>query len=77
MYLPWVSEQEAINGKFVAADLATMQTAWNTFFTNITAGGFAPAVASYKYASVTPALNFQCELLLATQKRRQDRLRAV
>jgi hypothetical protein len=75
LFLPFLSEQEQSNGAIVAGDLATMQTAWNTFRTNMNTAGVALAVASYKHASSSPATSVVCESEIGTQRRRQKRNR--
>jgi hypothetical protein len=75
MFLPFLSEQEQSNGTIVAGDLAVMQTAWNTFKTNITAAGVVPVVATYVHADKYTTQAFVCEAQTGTQRRRQKRNR--
>jgi hypothetical protein len=75
MFLPFLSEQEQSNGAIVAGDLATMQTAWNTFRTNMAAAGVALVVATYAHADKYTVDSVVCESEIGTQRRRQKRNR--
>jgi hypothetical protein len=75
LFLPFLSEQEQANGTMVAADLAVMQTAWNTFMAAMHTATYDLVVASYAHANATLVNTIVCESLIGTQKRRQNRNR--
>lgn len=80
IFLPFVAEGEMDKGKADPTALAAIQTAWDTFNTNLAAGGglvdpFILGVASYKHSHFQGLSSLVAESALATQKRRQDRLR--
>jgi hypothetical protein len=84
LYLPFVSEGSATNGFLTSGVQGGLQTAWLTFFTGILADAttpLTPGVASYDRAHggasahFTPEFSSSVESVLATQRRRQTRLR--
>lgn len=84
VYLPFVSESQMTNGSLISADPPIVGTAWNAFVTALGAQSPTPftfGVASYDRkgggagAHFTATTGVFCETLLATQRRRQGRLR--
>lgn len=75
IFLPCLGE-DAINGSTIqTSQYAAWQGSWATFNTAMAADGFSLGVASYKHATFEPATSLHEELYLATQRRRQSRLR--
>jgi hypothetical protein len=75
IYLPFQSETNMANGLLTGASLTTAASAWNTFFTAMAAGSSPMCVASYKWSTAPTVFSLQYETPLATQRRRQSRLR--
>lgn len=77
LFLPFTAENEMVNGFVRSLILPGMQTAWTNFVTSLNA--LTPAVsltvASYKLSVATNVLLAGPEPTLATQRRRQTRLR--
>jgi hypothetical protein len=76
LYLPGTCESVQNGGTLVAGTVTSMQTAWNNFLTAMVAAGQQPVVASYLHATQHPVAAFTVETFLATQRRRQGRIRA-
>lgn len=74
-YIPFTSEGNVANGVVAGATVTTMQAAWTAFRTAMIAAGTQPIVASYVHSTQHPITAYTVEALLATQRRRQDRLR--
>jgi len=89
LYLPYISESVASNGSASSA-VTSCQSAWDTFLSTMTAAGLTPCIASYGFSQYrkgttvitntwTPTQNaitkYTVESILATQRRRQGRLR--
>lgn len=74
IYLPGVCESLQSAGT-LNFSLATQQSAWNTFMAAIVAGGAQLVVASYLHATAQAVATATPEAPLATQRRRQGRLR--
>lgn len=75
MYLPFIAESSAGNGTLVVASQTTLNAAWLAFIAALGAGGAELVVASYKNANAHQLDSIAAEIPLATQRRRQDRLR--
>ena len=83
VYLPCASEETVASGTLNTATQASMQTAWNTFRTNCAGANCAMGVISMstnpgppaRVPSIRPVISVAVESALATQRRRQDRLR--
>jgi hypothetical protein len=84
VYLPFVSESQMTNGSLISADPPLVTTAWNSFVTALGASSpvaFTFGVAAYDRAGGGAGAHFTvttgvfCETVLATQRRRQSRLR--
>lgn len=73
LFLPFITEAAQSNGTITG--VSTTQTAWNSFFSSLTAGGNLLVVASYKHGVATVVTSLVVESLGATQRRRQTRLR--
>jgi hypothetical protein len=84
VYLPFVSESQMTNGSLISADPPLVTTAWGNFVAALGAQTPVPftfGVAAYDRAHNGAGAHFTvttglfCETLLATQRRRQSRLR--
>jgi hypothetical protein len=75
IFLPFVAENMQQNGTLDPTTVTSVQTAWNTFDTNMTTAGYPMAVLSRVGASVTYPVTKLVEATAATQRRRQSRLR--
>jgi len=75
IYLPFGAEASQADGELSGGVVTSGQTAWDTWLATMIAATFQPVVASYKLALAFPVLNVSCETPLATQRRRQGRLR--
>jgi hypothetical protein len=86
IFLPFIVESAQVNGALTSGEVATMQPAWTAFLASLAADSTAPGpwalvVASYdrKHAGAgaheNPAVAATVEAVLATQRRRQGRLR--
>jgi len=74
-FLPFTGESQINDSALVSTDRAAMQTAWDTFRDDIVTGGGSIVVASYGLSVATDVELPVVETSLATQRRRQDRLR--
>jgi hypothetical protein len=78
VYLPFQSEAAEADGALNPATQTAAQAAWSTFLTAIAADATTPmtlVVASYKLSSARNVQSVAVEGMLATQRRRQSRLR--
>jgi hypothetical protein len=77
VYRPFTAEETATNGFLDSANVALLQTAWENFIASLAADAFSDTlvVASYKLATKDPVVSVNAEAALATQRRRQTRLR--
>lgn len=75
VYLPDVAEGVMANGQLNGAVQVTMQTSWSGFLAALTAAGWAMVVASYEHSFANDVQTVNVEQALATQRRRQTRLR--
>jgi hypothetical protein len=72
VYLPWVSEDNFASGIIDAAAVSATLAGWNTFNTQMIAGGATLGVASYAHSSFSPITSLSISTKAATQRRRQD-----
>jgi hypothetical protein len=80
IFLPFVGETAMSNGSLTSPHPGDITTAWQTFQSNLASDPQNPAdlvVASYKLASDRIVGTIVCESVLATQRRRQGRLRSA
>ena len=77
LYIPFTAESAQVNGGLDGTIQAAMQSQWGTWEAAMAADGFQHVVASYKLAHENAVTNWQVETFLATQRRRQGRLRAA
>jgi len=80
VFLPFTGESVMANGVLDNTTRSSMETQWNTFQAALKADPDTPCficVASYKLASQREPLALSVEHLLATQRRRQGRLRGA
>lgn len=76
VFLPFTSEAHIDDG-FLASDVQEpMQEAWQQFVDDVFAEDWQLIVASYTHSTISVVGNVIVELPLATQRRRQDRLRS-
>lgn len=84
IFLPYTSELQSANGSLVPAAQTALQTAWDAFRTSMSGAGVPLAVISLSTNQTTtpprsptarPVISTTAELRLATQRRRQSRLR--
>jgi len=75
VYLPATDEAFSNAGAFDATAQASMQTAWTNFVAAMSASGYVLCVASRKHLTFHQVTTVQVEGLMATQRRRQQRLR--
>jgi len=75
MYLPFVAEGEQSSGVLGSTNLATAQGHWDNFRTAMIANSAPLVVASYKNSTAEDVTGIHLESIIATQKRRVDRLR--
>lgn len=73
IFLPFTAESKMANGTLVSPTAQT--AAWVAFANAMIAVGWHLCVASYLLASQVPVANLAVESTLATQRRRQTRLR--
>jgi hypothetical protein len=76
IFLPFTGEGATDNGTIITATQAGATNAWVTFANDMDTAGASLGVASYAHSDWNQAIAIQCETFVATQKRRQDRLRA-
>ena len=74
LYLPAIAENAMADG-VINGSLVAQQTAWNNFLAAMDAAGAALQVASYTQTDSRDVTAVVCEAVLATQRRRQSRLR--
>ena len=79
VFLPLISENIISDGRLNSTTAANVTTAWEAFRTHSPVSGeqFGLVIASYKLASGELVGNVLCETVLATQRRRQGRLRGA
>lgn len=77
IFLPFMSENIISAGGLNPTTAANVTAAWNTFEANMAAAAIpiGLVVASYKLAVAEDVAALACESVLATQRRRQGRLR--
>jgi len=73
IFLPWVNEGIADQGTLTSTRQTAMQSAWNTFISDMSTNNCPVVVASYKLASSAIVQTLFVESLLATQRLRQPR----
>lgn len=79
-YTPFTGESVMSDGMLDGTTAASMTTEWNSFMANLQGDPTTPCgivVASYKHAVATDIVAFNVEGVLATQRRRQGRLRGA
>lgn len=78
IFLPFTDQTSAVDGKLADLTVTDTTAAWQGFQTSLNAGSpaFTLGVASYKLAQFNVAESILCEAPLATQRRRQGRLRS-
>lgn len=75
LYLPFVGESQQNGGLLNQTVVTDVQGGWDDFKLSMLAFGMELVVASYKLAEATNVTTLTCERPVATQRRRQDRLR--
>lgn len=81
VYLPMVGENQTTNGAIPSVGVTAGQAAWDAFLTAMTTATCFPVVASYDRAHngagahATLVTKYVYEAVVATQRRRQSRLR--
>lgn len=75
IFLPFVAEGVMASGIITSGDLTAVRAGWVAFLNDMATAGSAIGVASYVHADWNQAINVTVEDKLATQRRRQDRLR--
>lgn len=75
IFLPFTAESDTATGFITSAKQGTMNTAWENFRAAMATGLHYWSVASYKNADFNAISSVNVELPLATQRRRQSRLR--
>jgi hypothetical protein len=77
VYCPAIVEGIINDGLYDPSAITPQTTAWNTFqgAMHSSTGGWDLVVASYAHANAELVTNIQTRSVLATQRRRQDRLR--
>lgn len=75
LFLPFVQESASAQGQLQGTYAANVQAAWRTWQTALNTAGYALCVASYAHASQVSPVTITCEQFLATQRRRQGRIR--
>jgi hypothetical protein len=73
IFLPWVGEVEQLQGVLLAADVATMQTAWSDLVDDMAAASFPLSVASKLLSSQSLVVSAVVRPFLKTQRRRSRR----
>lgn len=73
IFLPWVSEGAQLNGTLTAASVALMQTAWNTFRTNMALDGFPLIAVSGVHSDEHTVTSVVVRPYVRTQRRRVRR----
>jgi hypothetical protein len=79
VFLPFIEEGGIQNGLLDSTTAANMTTSWSSFKTSLPTGtpSLEWVVASYKLGTAPVVTNVVCETVLATQRRRQGRLRGA
>jgi hypothetical protein len=79
VFLPFINQNVNTDGFIPSVDTGTMTTAWQDFADNLSGGAhnLSFGVASYKLAQFNIANGILVEQPLATQRRRQGRLRSA
>lgn len=75
IYIPFTAETIVDGGYVNATPLGAIRTGMNAWLTELDTAGMQLVVASYKYGTYHLVESAIVEQLLATQRRRQDRLR--
>lgn len=75
LYLPFVGESQQNGGLLNQTVVTDCQGAWEDLQVSLLAFGIDLVVASYKLEEATTVTKVTCERPVATQRRRQDRLR--
>ena len=72
-FLPWPVEPNVNNGVLNSASVGVMNTAWESFRSDMLADTYPLVVASYKDSAAGDVTSSTVESLLGTQRRRQPR----
>lgn len=75
LFMPFVAEAQSSAGQLDLSNVSACTAAWVAFTNQLVTDGFALVVASYKLAVATQVLNIACEPSVATQRKRQTRVR--
>lgn len=73
IYLPWIGEDQQTDGTLDATNLATMQTAWNTFNSVMAGLGWDLSAVSALHEEAHSVNNIVLRPYLKTQRRRTRR----
>jgi hypothetical protein len=77
VYLPFTTEEINTNGQFASSPFAVSLTGWTNWISNLLSTDSKMVVASYKLATASDVQHTVPEPTLATQRRRQGRLRGA
>lgn len=77
LFLPFTTEQDILGGLIDDSIVVAVSSAWDTFANALVADDMALGVASYKNSNWHQAVAIALEKIVATQKRRIDRVRAA
>lgn len=75
VFLPGVAEDIFTTGIMSPIPVASAQSSWNTYLTNMAADDASLVVASYKLATASDVTSLLAEAVCGTQRRRQSRIR--
>jgi hypothetical protein len=75
LFLPMTSENVIAAGVLQSSVVTSVHAAWVTFLTAVAADGYTLVVASYVHSTAELVTSHTVESALATQRRRQTRLR--
>ncbi len=75
VFIPFPTEALVTAGDITPANVALMQSAWNAFLTGMDGAGTPLVVASYSRLDFAEVTSVTVEPVIATQRRRQGRLR--
>jgi len=75
IYLPFAAESGQSDGRWTGDTLTAPQAAWEGFLASLVGAGMELVVASYAHADANPVTVVTWEPALATQRRRQTRVR--
>lgn len=75
VYLPYVAESSMVNGTLTGAVEVSVSGGWTTFVAGLIVAGSNLVVASYTDVADRFVVTATCQDALATQRRRQDRIR--